>query len=200
MLNHNWAFVEDKGDYWKVLASVKGYYLDLNKGQFLSLSHAASKIIADALKKNKHIFIHRPLKHDSVQPDEIKIRSVGNNELQEVKESAIKKIQNVIDLNLAKNTGYVLYRHLCSMNELGDRGYVITESNREEKYLEILETGDEDLISLLENYLNTKEKMLRASYLFQPIKTLSGHINSENSIEEIRRKTENFLTKFYSHF
>ena len=41
--------------------------------------------------------------------------------------------------------------------KLADAGYVITDKNREEKYLEILETGNENLIDLLEEYLNAKD-------------------------------------------
>ena len=43
--------------------------------------------------------------------------------------------------------------------QLADAGYIITDKNREEKYLEILETGDEYLIDLLEYYLNAKDDM-----------------------------------------
>jgi len=44
-------------------------------------------------------------------------------------------------------------------NILNSRGFFITEDNKEEKYLEILETGDEDLIDVLEKFLIAKDKL-----------------------------------------
>lgn len=44
-------------------------------------------------------------------------------------------------------------------NELNSRGFFITDSNKEEKYLEILETGDDNLIDLLEEFLILKDQL-----------------------------------------
>jgi hypothetical protein len=38
-------------------------------------------------------------------------------------------------------------------NKFADKGYFITEKNKEEKYIEIIETGDESLIEDLEAYI-----------------------------------------------
>jgi hypothetical protein len=43
--------------------------------------------------------------------------------------------------------------------ELDEAGYIITNNNKEEKYLEILETGDEHLIDLLEEFLIIKDNL-----------------------------------------
>lgn len=44
-------------------------------------------------------------------------------------------------------------------NILNADGYFITDKNKEEKYLEILETGDEDLIDVLEKFLMAKDRL-----------------------------------------
>lgn len=49
--------------------------------------------------------------------------------------------------------------YMEAMLALADRGFVITDDNREEKYLEVLETGNEELIDLLENYLIIRDEM-----------------------------------------
>lgn len=49
--------------------------------------------------------------------------------------------------------------------ELADNGYFITDQNKEEKYLEILETGDEHLIDLLEDFLNMKDKINKIKFI-----------------------------------
>lgn len=55
------------------------------------------------------------------------------------------------------NVDTIIYNQ--SMLELADAGFIITNNNREEKYLEILETGDENLIELLEQFLILKDKL-----------------------------------------
>jgi predicted transcriptional regulator len=44
-------------------------------------------------------------------------------------------------------------------NDLLDKGFVITDENRQDKYIEILETGDEFLIDKLEVYLAIKDEL-----------------------------------------
>ena len=67
-------------------------------------------------------------------------------------------------------------------NELNDRGYFITDSNKEEKYLEILETEDDHLIDLLEEFLILKDQL---SALKTARKTFL------NVIERLREVSEN---------
>ena len=57
----------------------------------------------------------------------------------------------------AKLVDYIIYMEYN--NELASKGYFITDSNREEMYLKILETGDDTLIDILEQYLIMKDKL-----------------------------------------
>jgi predicted transcriptional regulator len=52
---------------------------------------------------------------------------------------------------------YALYIDIN--NELASKGFFITDENREEKYLEILETGDDKLIDALEEFLILKDEL-----------------------------------------
>lgn len=44
-------------------------------------------------------------------------------------------------------------------NKFLDRGIVITDKNKEESYIKIIETGDESLINDLETYLSLKDSI-----------------------------------------
>jgi hypothetical protein len=62
--------------------------------------------------------------------------------------------------NRSSNADVVDYLDYIDINnELASRGFFITDSNKEEKYLEILETGDDILIDLLEEFLAIKDKI-----------------------------------------
>ena len=66
-------------------------------------------------------------------------------------------------------------------NELAEFGIFITDDNREEKYLEILETGDEHKIDLLEDLLILKDQL-------SVIKSAKG--NFDKILEEVRTLKE----------
>ena len=57
-------------------------------------------------------------------------------------------------------------------NKLADKGFFITEENKEEKYIEIIETCDESLIEDLEKYI----------FLLDKIKILQNKKNEYDSI------------------
>ena len=62
--------------------------------------------------------------------------------------------------SLVQSVDMITYINYIDINnELYESGIFITEGNREEKYLEILETGDEHKIDLLEDLLLVKDKL-----------------------------------------
>jgi len=71
-------------------------------------------------------------------------------------------------------------------NILNSRGFFITDDNKEEKYLEILESGDEDLIDTLEKFLLSKDRL-------SPIKT--ARIDFEEVLEDLKYADENDTEK-----
>jgi len=71
-------------------------------------------------------------------------------------------------------------------NILNSRGFFITDDNKEEKYLEILETDDEDLIDTLERFLVSKDKL-------GLVKT--ARIEFEDTIEKLKYADENDIEK-----
>lgn len=56
-------------------------------------------------------------------------------------------------------------------NELHNKGIFISDNNREEKYIEVLETCDEKLIDCLEQYLELKDRMT-------PVKNAKKNFNN----------------------
>jgi len=78
--------------------------------------------------------------------DELRIRVI------KAADRKLKKYNTVVEM-----IDYINYIDLN--NELNSLGFFITDDNREEKYLEILETGDEHKIDLLEDMLLLKDKL-----------------------------------------
>lgn len=72
-----------------------------------------------------------------------------------IAKKAKQKLDGVVDASVLIH--YVDF--IDTNNILNAEGFFITDKNKEEKYLEILETGDEDLIDTLEKFLISKDKL-----------------------------------------
>ena len=70
-------------------------------------------------------------------------------------------------------------------NELIDLGYAISENNREEKYLEILNTGDAELIGKLEEYLGYKDNLNTQFYEWKRLKEYEKAVNAAETEEDV---------------
>jgi hypothetical protein len=83
--------------------------------------------------------------------------------------------------------------------ELMEKGYIITDNSRDEKYLELLSTGDQSLIDLLEKYLTLKDKLSlvkniksNCDYHLDLLDNLDDTLDSDIiTINDIRKKFNN---------
>lgn len=62
-------------------------------------------------------------------------------------------------------------------NKFLDRGIIITDKNKEECYIKIIETGDESLINDLEIYLSLKDNIKRLEEQKKSIQALLVNYN-----------------------
>ncbi len=83
-------------------------------------------------------------------------------------------------------------------NSFAAKGIFITEKNKEEKYIEIIETGDETLITELEKYIilldNIKviqKKKDEYSGIIEQLK----HLNDYNDVEAVNTIVESYLRR-----
>jgi len=82
-------------------------------------------------------------------------------------------------------------------NILVDNGYVITNQNRESKYLEIINTEDVDLINYLEQYLEVRDRIEIYYRFYDDYLTYVNLINESIDFDEIKAKY-NTYSKMYN--
>ena len=197
------AVVEDRGTYWRV-ANVMQNTLDnqANRNEsVLRLSYMSAQLIKEALLANKLVNIPKSLTTTEVLPGEFTIVDLAQtDEIQEARNATLVKIRMLVTPELSKISGFALYGFMILNNDLANTGYFITNDNREEKYLEILETGDEKLITKLEDYLNYKDEIERVAQLERKFSACRSEIQSANTVDEIVAIEQRFLEQFYAHF
>jgi hypothetical protein len=198
------ALVQDRGTHWFV-TNVTQNTLDnlVNKDEkILKLSYMSHQLIKEALMSGKKVHVQKnALRTTEVLPGEFTIiDGVENNELENYKESSIIKVRMLVTPELSKISSFSMYGFIVLNNDLSSAGYFITNENREEKYLEILETGDEQLIQKLEDYLNYKDEIEQLSGLERKFSKFRKDIQECDSKEKVETLEKNFLEKFYSDF
>jgi hypothetical protein len=197
------ATVQDRGPFWKVTNVTKNTLGNLaNRDEkVLKLSYMSYKLIQDALMQGKAVHIQKSLRTDEVLPGEFEVIDVGQSDpLGEARDAAVTKVRMLVTPELSKISGFALYGFIILNNDLSANGYFITNENREEKYLEILETGDEKLIAKLEDYLNYKDEIAEVAQLERKFSAYRAEIKAAATTEEVKKIEEQFLQRFYTNF
>lgn len=197
------AVVQDRGPFWQVTNVTKNTLDGLaDRGEkMLKLSYMSYKLISEALLEGKSVRIQKTLSHDEVLPGEFEVHDLVETDLlQETRNAAITKVRMLVTPELAKISSFALYGFTILNNDLINAGYAITNENREEKYLEILETGNEKLIAKLEDYLNYKDEIETVAHLERRFSAYRNDIRSASTVEEVKKIEEQFLERFYTNF
>ena len=98
-------------------------------------------------------WLKEPLSRDS-------IKIVKVDELEAAKRSARSELNHMFSGSYERLGGLNLFRFIGSMLKLMDAGYFITEKNREEKYLEIIQSEDDELIDALKEFLDIRDNIV----------------------------------------
>ena len=83
-------------------------------------------------------------------------------------------------------------------NKFASKGIFITDENREEKYIEIIETGEEELINELENYIELKDSIQlleKKKKEYVSIIEKLQHLKDYNDEESVNSIIENYLRR-----
>lgn len=197
------AVVDDRGAYWYVKNVFKNTidpFAD-SEDKILRLSFSAYNIISTALQAGKTVKIPKVLKTNEVLPGEVEVIDLGTDDpLKEAKNAATIRARMVVTPELAKISSLTIYGFTVLNNDLANAGYFITNENREEKYLQILETGDEKLITKLEDYLNYKDEIEAVAQLERKFARFRQDINNAKTVEAVKALETSFFDVFYQNF
>jgi hypothetical protein len=197
------AVVEDKGSYWQVnnlVQNTMDSLADKNE-KLVKLSFMAHQLMKDAILEGKAVHIPKAsMRSVEVLPGDFEIIELTNqNEVESTKRASIVKVRMLVQPILSKISGFAMYGFITLNNDLSAAGYFITNENREEKYLAILETGDEKLIAKLEDYLNYKDELEETASLERKFAKYQKEMKNLTTIEEIKSLEASFIEDFFTY-
>jgi hypothetical protein len=197
------AVVQDRGTHWKVTNVTKNT-LDnqaVRNESVIKLSYMSYKLIQEALMAGNAVHIQKTLRTDEVLPGEFEIiEHETADPVSDAKDAAIIRIRMLVTPEISKISGLAMYGFIVLNNDLSAMGYFITNDNREEKYLEILETGDEVLISKLEDYLNYKDEIEAVAQLERKFSAFRANVQRATTVDEVEALQTQFLERFYLNY
>lgn len=113
------------------------------------------KYITEEKSKGKTVFFDTDKK--GIYSEVTKYRNIPSTDVNRVR--ILKKARDRLDAISGEVELIDYIRYMDANNVLNAKGFFITDDNREIKFLEILELGDDALIDTLEDFLTLKDKL-----------------------------------------
>ena len=189
-MKYDVAAVSDLGDKLEI-KYVDTYQNSMlkNDGPYVKISNVAGDVIREALSEHKRVYITKNIQGELCVSDIIIYETDG---LERDKMIALSNVYRKMDYCLFNVSAMDYFDFLGSFSVLASLGYFITDNNREEKYLEIIESGDENLISALEIYLENKDKLEKISYIYNKVRQFEKNVMICNTVEDLNNIIKDF--------
>lgn len=177
------ALVTDTGDAWVVDTVTKSDLIRTYPGQnFLNLSSRTAELIKEEMINGKRVLIPKTVRGEVNQADFI-VEEV--DELEFAKNVAITEISNIVNDKFNTLSMLEFFNFITINNIFIEKGIVITEENREEKYLEVINTEDQNLIENLEKYLEAKDHISSVYWFFDKFRNFKKELKNLETVEEV---------------
>ena len=147
------------------------------------------RVIKEHLLKNETVRL--PKNVNPLKPSDLIIGD--KNDLNIAKDAAISEIQNIYNNRIGAGSNFIFYEFQLLNNILILAGYTLTNDNKEDRYLDILNKGDSTLIDALQKYLETQSKIEELDTLKKQVDDVLIQINDSISIEDIESNKNTFI-------
>lgn len=184
------ASVKKAGDYYEIVSITTNdqQYLD-DGGYFIPINFGASIVVVAELNKGNMMFVKSDIKieiteHDLVIsiPDEIE-----NERLR-----LLHKARTVVTLGAATLRGFDFFEFTITNNYLASKGVFITDDNREEVYIGIINSGDDKTIEYLEKYLNALDRISIPYYQYNIFLDFESDVLEAKTLDELKELENNY--------
>lgn len=178
-------------DIYKILSVIFDEQRHSRRGRYYCYSTPDEGIrIRNAVLDNKKLVIGKEKLETMVTLEDFTL--VETSTLEEVKAEKLRNVYNTLNDKMAVTTGITLYSFFSDMVRLAAHGFFITDENREEVYLKIIDTAEEDLIQCLETYLDSKDKIDEVTSFHRRAMTFIRNLENAKTDAEIEKALEDY--------
>lgn len=159
--------------------------------QFMSIAPNLGINVRELIAAGHDVLIDESqLSNTSLTLDNLEV--IQNDDFKQAKRLEIFRLKNKFSYSMTMISALDFFAFYTSFSELLIRGYNINDNNRDEKYLEIVDTGDDDLITLLQTYVESSDKINTLHLLHKNIQTYIKDIEAAETPEEFGQITESY--------
>lgn len=162
------------------------------QNKYFQISASTAEAIVEPLKKGLLITVDV----DAVENDKpIGVEDFKIVELSKFKTRKASELARVqMRFNAFVSSASILehFSYFSSAILLSERGFMITDKNREEKYLEIINQGDEYLLKTLEDYLEARDRLAQLSYAYKDVKDYMKKVRgaqNNKTLDKVKKET-----------
>lgn len=157
------------------------------QNKYFQISASVAEAIIDPLRKGLLVTVDKDT-IDNNKPLSIETFKVTELSSFKTKKSIeLAKIQFNFNALVSSSSILEHFAYFSTAILLSEKGYMITDSNREEKYLEIINEGDEYLLKTLEDYLEARDNLSRLSYIYKDVKDYTRKVQSTKSLKALEK-------------
>ena len=190
----NILIIVDKGDVWEItgaMVQTDEYEVDPEMVHEIK-SRELFNYIKNTLKTSS-IQFSKDTEGELIEED---LEIYEYDELLLKKENTLNKARIYISTRLNAISLFELYEFTLCNNILVEAGFTITDANRKEKYLEIIDKGDINLIDALERFLKSKDRLEIVNSWYKQYREFELDIYNCHGIYEVNDRYKTFVQIF----
>lgn len=121
---------------------------------------------------------------EDLSVDDAKLEASNEEKLDAFKEKTCRMMNEMIS-NQLMISNFELFHFFKLNHALAAKGYLITDENREEKYLEVINSGDAETLQVLSEYLDCLDEFNAIDSVYAKFKEYKEKVKSATNEKEI---------------
>lgn len=186
--------VSDVGEYYSAQCVTKHSktYIDPST-VYVRVNNVTADVIRVRLLEGQEVLIPKGIKTE-VYVEDLIVRNV-DDPIQNLKNVVLSRARNELSTQIMAFSGFIFFEMMTANNILHSYGYHITQENREEKYLEIISSGEEDIIIALEKYLSAYDRINLPYSLYKKVVELEDALVESETEEDVMEAERNYKSR-----
>ncbi len=192
------AGIADLGNKYKVVSTLKGdesLLFEFGGTRMYEIpSVQCFNAIEDALAKKKDVFIPKNITNPLTEKE--LIIEEATDLVKASKLAAAIQTKQFVSNRLGGLCMFDFFDFTILNNQLIAAGHVITTINREEVYLEVINSGDDKLINILEKYLEKLDKISEYEAIYRQWEVFATDLDSIKTESEVKTRVDAFYGSY----
>ena len=190
MDTHIECCIEYVEDYMKVLYISNTKVKQIEGGVFVVMTKLAAEEASDALDEGKTVLVARGI-NGVIEFTDLFITD-SDDLLQMQKDGICYRARMHMNNEMAMLKAFDFFEFTICNNKLASHGIFIHEGNREEKYIEIINSGEEALIECLETYLNSWDTVSDTYKYYKDLKQFVVEVQGAKDSDAVQELADNY--------